>query len=133
MIDWPRRYRLMRLHFAAELVLEHVYQFFHHPEKIGANINEDKARIDFYWEGSIATIFPELTQRVNQMITEDLPIISAFSDEQNQRRYWRIEGFAQVPCGGTHLRRTGEIGPIYLKRRNLGKGKERIEIFLQED
>ncbi|MCL1630778.1 hypothetical protein M3N64_02255 [Sporolactobacillus sp. CPB3-1] len=122
----------MRLHFAAELVLENVYQFFNHPEKIGANINEDKARIDFYWEGSIATIFSELTRRVNQMIEEDLPIISAFSDEQNQRRYWRIEGFAQVPCGGTHLHRTGEIGPIHLKRRNLGKEKERMEIFFQE-
>ncbi|CAM3120412.1 alanyl-tRNA editing protein [Sporolactobacillus spathodeae] len=132
-IDWPKRYRLMRLHFAAELVLENVYQFFGHPEKIGANINEDKARIDFYWEGSIAQIFPELSNRVNQMIADDRPIISAFSDEVNQRRYWKIDGFAEVPCGGTHIRRTGEIGPIHLKRRNLGKGKERIEIYLQAD
>ncbi|MFT8708887.1 MAG: alanyl-tRNA editing protein [Sporolactobacillus sp.] len=133
MIDWARRYRLMRLHFAAELVLESVYQFFYHPEKIGANINEDKARIDFYWEGSIAAIFPELTARVNQMIAGDLPITSAFSDQSNERRYWRIEGFAEVPCGGTHIRRTGEIGSIHLKRRNLGKGKERIEIYLQDN
>ena len=33
-----------------------------------------------------------------------------------------------MPCGGTHLSRTGEIGPIALKRVNIGKGKERIEI-----
>jgi len=32
-IDWERRYRLMRLHFAAELVLELVYQNYDHPEK----------------------------------------------------------------------------------------------------
>lgn len=36
-IDWPRRNRLMRLHFAAELVLEIVTQKFNW-EKVGAHI-----------------------------------------------------------------------------------------------
>ena len=44
-------------------------------------------------------------------------------------RYWEIEGFARVPCGGTHLKRTGEVGNIALKRKNIGKGKERIEVY----
>jgi len=46
MIDWPRRYKLMRLHFAAEIVLELVYSTLKKPKKIGAHIAEDKARID---------------------------------------------------------------------------------------
>ncbi|AHE66904.1 hypothetical protein Loa_01351 [Legionella oakridgensis ATCC 33761 = DSM 21215] len=46
-IDWPRRYRLMRLHFAAELVLELMTQMFG-IKKIGAHIGETKARIDFF-------------------------------------------------------------------------------------
>lgn len=33
-------------------------------------------------------------------------------------------------CGGTHPRTTREIGPLHLKRRNQGKGVERIEITL---
>jgi alanyl-tRNA synthetase len=37
-----------------------------------------------------------------------------------------------VPCGGTHIKKTGEIGAIALKRNNIGKGKERIEILLPE-
>lgn len=45
-IDWPRRYRLMRLHFAAELILEIVTQKYQ-LEKVGAHIAESKARIDF--------------------------------------------------------------------------------------
>lgn len=36
-IDWPRRLRLMRLHFAAELILEIVTQVFG-LEKVGAHI-----------------------------------------------------------------------------------------------
>ncbi|MBI6874411.1 alanyl-tRNA editing protein [Clostridium aciditolerans] len=129
-IDWEKRYRLMKLHFAAEIILELVYQNYNHPEKIGANITVDKARIDFFWKGNISEIFPELMNKANNIINSNLSIISAFDDEKNEKRYWDIEGFAKVPCGGTHLKRTGEIGSISLKRNNLGSGKERIEIYL---
>jgi len=129
-IDWKRWYRLMRLHFAAEIILELVYQRFNRPEKLGAHIAEDKARLDFTWEGSISRIFPLLEQKTNDLINADLLIKSEFSDRNNEQRYWEIEGFGKVSCGGTHIRRTGEIGPITLKRNNIGKGKERIEIYL---
>jgi Ser-tRNA(Ala) deacylase AlaX len=129
-IDWSRRYRLMRLHFAAEIILELVYQRFNRPEKLGAHIAEDKARLDFSWEGSISRIFPLLEQKANELINADLPIKSEFSDRDNEQRYWEIEDFGKVSCGGTHIRRTGEIGPISLKRNNIGKGKERIDIYL---
>lgn len=131
-IDWPRRYRLMRLHLAAEIVLELAYRALAPIAKIGAHISPDKARIDFAWDRNIATAFPLLTDKANALIAADHPIVSAFSDEPSGKRYWEIAGFARVPCGGTHLRRTGEIGPIALKRRNIGKGKERIEIHLAE-
>ncbi|RJQ19102.1 alanyl-tRNA editing protein, partial [Candidatus Woesearchaeota archaeon] len=36
----------------------------------------------------------------------------------------------KMPCSGTHVRNTQEIGTITLKRKNIGKGKERIEILL---
>ena len=129
-IDWGKRYRLMKLHFAAEIILELVYQNYNYPEKIGANITADKARIDFFWEGNISKIFPEILKKANNIINLNLDIVSAFEDEEKQKRYWYIEGFGKVPCGGTHIRKTGEIGPISLKRINLGSGKERIEIYL---
>ncbi len=129
-IDWERRYKLMRLHLAAELVLELMYQNFASIEKVGAHIAQDKARIDFEWDGSIAETLPLIKEKALAIVKTDKAIISAFSDEEDQRRYWEIEGFARVPCGGTHLKRTGEIGDIELKRKNPGKGKERIEIYV---
>ena len=42
-IDWPRRSRLMRLHFTAELILEIVTQKYGY-EKVGAHIAENEAR-----------------------------------------------------------------------------------------
>lgn len=129
-IDWPRRYALMRLHFAAELVLELVTRLRPGMEKIGAHIGADKARVDFICTESIASLFAELEPQLAHWIAADLPIVSAFSDETQQRRYWQVEGLARVPCGGTHLKRTGEVGALRLKRKNIGKGKERIEIHL---
>ncbi len=129
-IDWDRRYRLMRLHFAAELVLELFYKKLDGVEKVGAHIGQEKARIDFVWPESISPMLPEFTAEANYIIEADLAIKSAFEDEPNERRYWEIDGFSRVPCGGTHVRRTGEIGPIKLKRNNIGRGKERVEIFL---
>lgn len=131
-IDWPTRYRLMRLHLAAELVLELVTRDFPSAKKVGADISPQRARIDFAWDGSIAETFPLIEPELAQLVDADLAIESAFSDEPAQQRYWRIDGFAQVPCGGTHPRRTGEIGRLRLKRTNPGAGKERIEIRLAE-
>ncbi len=127
-IDWARRYRLMRLHLAAEIILELAYRNLPGIEKIGAHIAADKARIDFIWPENIAGLFPVMQEHADALIAADHPIVSAFSDEASQRRYWEIAGFARVPCGGTHLKRGGEIGPLSLKRVNIGKGKERIEI-----
>jgi Ser-tRNA(Ala) deacylase AlaX len=129
-IDWARRYRLMRLHFAAELVLELTTRHCSGIEKIGAHIAADKARIDFLWPENLNGALPLLQTQAHALIEADHAIISAFSDEAQGRRYWEITGFARVACGGTHLRRTGEIGSIELRRKNVGKGKERIEITL---
>ncbi|HZT19789.1 MAG TPA: alanyl-tRNA editing protein [Dongiaceae bacterium] len=131
-IDWPRRYRLMRLHFAAEVVLELVYRRLPGTAKTGAHIAEDKARIDFEHQGSLAPLLPELQAEAQGIVAADHAIESGFSDEAAERRYWKIPGLAEVPCGGTHLRRTGEIGEITLRRRNPGKGRERIEIHVDE-
>lgn len=129
-IDGDRRYKLMRLHFATELVLECTYRHFPIIEKIGAHIAADKARIDFAWPENLSPTLPTISAAVHTLITGDYPIISAFSDVDSERRYWEIADFARVPCGGTHLRRTGEVGEIALKRKNVGGGKERIEITL---
>lgn len=131
-IDWTRRYRLMRLHFAAELILELVTQKLG-LEKIGAHIAENKARIDFVYDQNISSVFEELFSQYNQIIEKDEAIKTGYSDQETQRRFWKIEGFAEVPCGGTHVKSTAEVGFVRLKRINIGGGKERIEISLMDD
>jgi len=130
-IAWPRRYRIMRLHFAAELIFELVTRKLN-LEKIGAHIAETKARIDFLAKENISTSFATILAQYNQIIAADLPILTGFSEPKSQRRYWEISGFSKVACGGTHVKSTAEVGNISLSRVNLGSGKERIQIRLQD-
>lgn len=129
-IDWPRRHALMRLHFAAELILEIVVQKYGY-EKIGAHIASHKSRIDFKADINLSTYFPEILEKYNQIIAANLPIEKGWSDIETQRRYWKIDGFAQVPCGGTHVDLTGQVGYVKLKREKPGKGIKRIKIYLE--
>ncbi|KVW18550.1 alanyl-tRNA editing protein [Burkholderia cepacia] len=131
-IDWVRRYRLMRLHFAAEMVLQLVYRLRPGIERIGAHIGQDKARIDFASDTSLSPLFPEIESAAADLSMRDLRIVTGFSDVDAQRRFWTVDGFATMACGGTHPASTGEIGMLALKRRNTGKGKERIEVMLVE-
>ena len=130
-IDWDRRYKLMRLHFAAELILELVTKKLN-LEKLGAHISESKSRIDFVWDQNISSIFEEILSEYKNIIEQDLKIQTGFFDEATQRRYWKIDGFAEVHCGGTHVKSTKEVGMVNLKRVNPGKGIQRIEIRLAE-
>ena len=130
-IDWERRYKLMRLHFSAEVVLEIINKILKVPIKIGANISPIKARIDFELAESISGLLPQVNSEAKKIFDANSEIISDFSDESKTRRYWEVKGFSKVACGGTHLKRTGEVGEIQLKRKNIGKGKERVEISLK--
>jgi Ser-tRNA(Ala) deacylase AlaX len=122
----------MRLHFAAELILEIVTQKYH-LEKVGAHIAENKSRIDFKSDTNISPLLPAILAEYNEIITSDRIIEKGYSDIATQRRFWKIDGFAQVPCGGTHVRSTAEVGFVTLKREHPGKSIERIEIRLVDD
>jgi misacylated tRNA(Ala) deacylase len=48
-------------------------------------------------------------------------------------RLMEIEGVDLQPCGGTHVRRTGEIGPVKVgKIENKGRQNRRVNIAFAE-
>lgn len=131
-IDWQRRYRLMKLHFLGDIVLQMILKRYPDLERIGAHVGDHKTRIDFIMDFNIRDMFDDLMIELDEIIKNDYPIEIGFEDEENQVRYWLMNGYTEH-CGGTHIKRTGEIGPVEFKRRKLGKGKERIEILLVEE
>ncbi|RLJ07204.1 MAG: alanyl-tRNA editing protein [Candidatus Aenigmatarchaeota archaeon] len=129
-IDGERRKKIMRLHSAAHLV------YFIFAEKtgirklIGSHIGEEKARLDYSYPQPVSELLPEIEKRVNELISQNLEIKTYPDKDDPEKRWWECEKW-KCPCGGLHPKSTGEIGRIKLKRKNIGAGKERIEIFLE--
>ena len=130
-LDWERRYKIMRLHSAAHIVYFAVKEVLGELEIIGSHVSEEKARLDYAFEGNISKYFPQIMEVVNKALAEPRDIIIYRHPENPEIRIWKL-GEWEVPCSGLHVRNTSEIGSIRLKRRNLGRGKERIEIYLQK-
>jgi misacylated tRNA(Ala) deacylase len=142
-IDWPRRYRLMRLHTALHLLSCVI------PAPVtGGNIVPDKARLDF--DIDLSELNAErIEQGTNALIatggaTETVWITDAELDAQPELvktmsvqpprgagrvRLLKIPGIDLQPCGGTHVADIAEIERIrVLKIRSEGKRNKRVEI-----
>lgn len=134
-IDWERRYKLMRLHTAAEIILKIITKAYEYP-KVGANIDADGARIDFTTINAFAEEqLNYILNEFNNIIEADIPIKKGYIEEETQRRYWEVEGVGREPCGGTHPETTGEVGPIKLKAEKSGTSKkpsQRIRFTLDD-
>jgi len=145
-VDWARRYPLMRMHTALHLLCAALPG----ASVTGGQIGADKSRLDFD--------LPEPPTReaieaaLNQLAAGDHPVTAEWVDEAvldtnpalvrtlsvqpprgtGRLRLVRIGAIDLQPCGGTHVRRTGEIGAIkVLKIENKGRQNRRISIALE--
>ncbi len=141
-IDWERRHRLMRMHTCLHILCAVV-----EGDVTGGQISDGKGRLDFNMGGKPDK--EELNQAINRIIAENHPVAPQWiSDEElsNQPelvrtmsvkppmgggrvRLLNIEGIDLQPCGGTHVRETGEIGLIEVgKIENKGRQNRRINL-----
>jgi misacylated tRNA(Ala) deacylase len=142
-IDWPSRYARMRMHTALHL-LSAVLPY----PVTGGAVNEDDSRLDFdIPEAGLDK--DEITTKVNEMIVADAEVRSRWITDAELEanpglvktmavkppmgtgrvRLIEIVGFDLQPCGGTHVRRTGEIGAIRVTQiEKKGKQNRRVRI-----
>ncbi len=130
-LDWDRRYRIMKLHSAAHIVYFFAVDLIGQKELIGSNVDVSKSRIDFVMECSIGEYLPEIERLSNEFIAGNREIVTQDDEDNSGRRIW-VCGDMSMPCGGTHVKNTQEIGVLRLKRKNIGAGKERVEVMLNE-
>jgi misacylated tRNA(Ala) deacylase len=146
-LDWEYRYRNMRCHSLMHLLCAAV------PFPVtGSALTEDGGRIDFDIPEGHIPAKDELAGRINGWIAEDHPITTRWIAEEELdanptlvRTLWvkppRGSGRVRLvsigendaidlqPCGGTHLKSTGAIGPVAVaKIENKGKQNRRIRL-----
>jgi misacylated tRNA(Ala) deacylase len=150
-LDWARRHRLMRMHTSMHLLCSLIPG----AGVTGGQIGFEKSRLDFD--------LPEpptkeaLTEGLRALVAANHPITTSWVDEaeldanpglvrtlsvQPPRgagvvRLVRIgEGDTQIdlqPCGGTHVRATGEIGTVTVtKLENKGKQNRRVYLVVED-
>lgn len=128
-LDWERRYNIMRIHSASHIMEHFFYKNFGVLERLGSSVDDKKDRSTYVSEDKLD---PELLRQtedeVNAFLAEGHYIV--IKEDEEGIRSW-TSGPYHDHCGGTHVRNTSEIGQIKLKRKNPGKGKERVETSLK--
>jgi misacylated tRNA(Ala) deacylase len=144
-LQWPIRYARMRIHTALHLLSVAL------PYPVtGGSIGDGEGRLDF--DIPDAGLEKEaITARLAEMVAKDAAVRERWiTDEEldanpglvktmavkpprgsGRVRLVEIEGLDLQPCGGTHVRRTGEIGPVSVTQiEKKGKQNRRVRIAL---
>ncbi len=149
-IDWERRYTIMRTHTALHALSGVVWRDFG-AKVTGGNMEEGTARMDFELD-SISTEFgKEVERRLNEELVKGYPteIVylareSALQDPDlirtkvnlipewvHEIRVVDIVGLDRQADGGTHVRTTLEVGQVeVVKTESKGKANKRMKIRL---
>ena len=127
-IDWNRRYRIMKIHSASHIMEYFFYKNFGALERLGSNVDDKKDRSDYKADERLDPEKLKKTENeINAFLAEGHEITIEVDDDGT--RTWTCDTIKDH-CGGTHVRNTSEIGLINLKRKNPGRGKERVETSL---
>ena len=146
-IDWQRRHALMRMHSAMHLLCSLIKG----AAVTGGSVGAEKSRLDFdlpapppkedieaALNALIAADHPVRIEWVDETVLDTDPTLVRTMSVQPPRGTGRLRlmriGTADnlvdlQPCGGTHVSRTGEIGPIHIQKiENKGRQNRRIII-----
>ncbi len=146
-IDWERRHRLMRMHTCMHLLCAVITG-----DVTGGAVGDGKGRLDFNLPDT-SLDKERITAELNRLIAEDHEVQPRWITDDELAAYpqlvrtmsvkppmgagkvrlLEIAGVDLQPCGGTHVRRTGEIGPVRIgKIENKGRQNRRVNILFAE-
>lgn len=142
-LDWDRRHAHMRMHTCLHL-LSAVLSY----PVTGGQVGAEKSRLDF--DIQEANLDKEaITAQLNELIEADDPVSFRWITDAELEatpelvktmsvkpptgaghvRLIEVKGRDLQPCGGTHVARTGEIGPVEVRKiEKKGRQNRRVSI-----
>lgn len=139
-IDWARRFDFMQQHTGQHLlsaVFEEQFKFKTVSVHFGTGLNT----IDLETAGVTPVQLRQAETRANEIAFENRPVTVSFehhsaveglrkaSAREGDLRIVNILRLDRSACGGTHVRSTGEIGPILLRKLDKIRGNVRLEFL----
>lgn len=149
-LDWDRRYRIMRMHTSAH-ILSSVVNAETGALITGNQINPDESRVDFNLENFDRDRMSEYIDKVNEAVSRGLEVKTFFMKRDEALRMpglvklanaappsldvLRIVQIGDVDTqadGGVHVRNTKEIGRVVgVRTENKGKNNRRLYFSVQ--
>jgi alanyl-tRNA synthetase len=137
-VDWDRRFDHMQQHTGQHL-LSAVFEELFRLHTVSFHLGADSATIDLEGGAVDARTILEVERRTNELVFANLPVQVTFEDSQQvqglrkpseRQGTLRIVSIGQLDrsaCGGTHVRATGEIGPVLLRKLEKIRQTMRVE------
>ncbi len=151
MIDWERRYKLMRTHTAMHILCGVVFRDYG-AQVTGGNMDPLAGRMDFEFETMKQDLVAQIEAAVNKEVAAARPLkvkilpredafqipdlirtkINLLPEGIQEVRVVEIEGLDLQADGGTHVGNTSEVGKIRVADyKSKGKINKRIYIELE--
>jgi alanyl-tRNA synthetase len=139
-VDWSRRFDHMQQHTGQHL-LSAVFDGLFGLRTVGFHLGGEISTVDLEGGELEAAGLREAERRANEIVCENRPVAVRFEDsaeaadlrKPSQRagelRIVSIEGLDRSACGGTHVRATGEIGAILLRKVEKVRQATRVEFL----
>lgn len=139
-IDWPRRFDHMQQHTGQHLlsaVFEQLFGFV----TVSFHMGAEASTIDLDAPAVTPAELAAAERRANEILCQDLPVSITFEDaasatglrkesaREGTLRIITIEGADRSACGGTHVRSTGQIGAILVRKTEKIRGQTRVEFL----
>jgi alanyl-tRNA synthetase len=139
-IDWERRFDHIQQHTGQHLLSSAFLRLFAFPT-VSFHLGREISTIDLDAPNVVPRHLQEAADLVNRVVFDDRPIGVSFHEKQEVAklglrkavaregtlRIVEIEGFDLQACGGTHALRTGQVGPVMIRKLERQKQFWRVE------
>lgn len=139
-IDWERRFDHMQQH-TGQHVLSAAFERLFDAGTTSFHLGKETVTVDIGMDPITTEHLLAVEQLANQMVLEQRPVHTIFVEQDELSQYPLrnapkvtenirlviVDDFDWSPCGGTHPRNIGEIGPIKILGTERTKGATRVE------
>jgi alanyl-tRNA synthetase len=139
-VDWPRRFDHMQQHTGQHLLSAVLADLFGY-QTISVHFGEDTSTLDLETSKLTQEQLEWAEERANEIVVENRPVNVSFeeagsagelrklSDRGGTLRVITIRDIDRSACGGTHVRATGEIGPVLVRKAERVRKGIRVEFL----
>jgi len=141
-IDWEHRFDHMQQHTGQHILSQAFLQLLD-AETVGFHLSAESSTIDVDKASLEVAQLDRVEELANAIVFADRRVRTYFVDQESvqdlalrkhpgvtgQIRIIEVEGFDLSPCGGTHVKAAGEVGPIAITKSERRGSETRVEFL----